>query len=177
MADGAVDGAHGDAIRAPLWTRRALLARAGVLAGGVLVAPYFQQQTLTVAQFTQLSAVLTGVPANQLDATLAQTYLDSLQAQQHLVVSPAALYQQAGFGSASPPSSLDAITGSPLFQQADVRLIVDEIIQYWFTGIYDAPSGQQVATYTDALAWQVLSYAQAPTECHGRMGGWADAPS
>ena len=177
MVDGAVERPSDDVTRPPQWTRRTLLARAGMLAGGALLAPHFRQQTLTVDQFIQLSAVLTGVPASQLDQTLARTYLDSLQAQQGLVVSPAALYQQAGFGSASPPASIDAITGSPLFQQADVRALVDEIIQYWFTGIYEAPSGQQVATYTDALAWQVIQYAQAPSQCHGAMGVWADAPA
>jgi hypothetical protein len=121
--------------------------------------------------------VLTGVPANQLDQKLAQTYLNSLQAQTRLVVSPTALYQQAGFASTSPPTSLDAITSGPLFQQADVRATVDRIIQYWFTGIYDDPSGQKVATYTDALAWQTLRYGEAPTQCHGAPGAWADAPS
>lgn len=166
-----------DASHPPQWTRRELLARAGALAGGALLAPYFLQQTLTADQFVQLSAVLTGVPANQLDAKLAQTYLDSLQAQPQLVVSPAALYQQLGFGSASPPSSLDAITRSSRFQQADVRATVDEIIQYWFTGIYNTPSGQKVASYTDALAWQVLQSTEAPTQCHGGTGTWANAPS
>jgi hypothetical protein len=161
-----------------MWTRRALLARAGVLAGGALVSPHWQAPpTLTVAQFIQMSAVLTGVPASQLDQTLARTYLDSLQALTHLVVSPAALFQQAGFGSANPPTSLDALTSSPLFQQADVRVTVDTIIQYWFTGVYDTPSGQQVATYTEALAWQVIRYGRAPTECHGLTGAWANAPS
>ena len=146
------------------------------MAGGLLFAACSREQELTVDEFTRLSAVLTGLGTSALDAGLARTYLESIKAQPDPALSLTAFYEQAGFRSSDPPSSIGQLAARPLFEQAAARALADKIITYWYTGVYAAPSGLTVATYTDALAWKALTHGHTPTLCYGAVGAWAVAP-
>lgn len=128
---------------------------------------------LPLAEFLALSAVLTGV-AN-LSPDLGRVYLQSLQANTAFQVTVADLYEQAGFRSDAPPTTVAALASAGLFDQETTRALVDRIIELWYTGIYTNEAGEEaVATYVDALAWQTLAFTKPTTIC-GYPGFWSEA--
>jgi hypothetical protein len=128
---------------------------------------------LPLEAFLQLSAVLTGV--TNLSPLLGQVYLQSLQASSKFAVTLAELYEQAGFTSAT-PTTIEELEAKGLFEQEPTRQLADKIIEYWYTGIYDSPAGEQaVATFVDALAWQTLVFTKPLTICSA-PGVWSEAP-
>jgi hypothetical protein len=127
---------------------------------------------LPLEAFLQLSAVLTGI--SNLSPLLGQLYLQSLQASTQFQITLVDLYEQAGFRNASP--TIEELEENGLFDQEPTRQLADKIIEYWYTGIYDTPEGEQaVATFVDALAWQTLTFTKPLTLC-GAPGFWSEAP-
>ncbi|MFW5941883.1 MAG: sugar dehydrogenase complex small subunit [Chloroflexota bacterium] len=128
---------------------------------------------LGLDQFLALSAVLTGV-AN-LDPTVGRVYLNALRAGD-FQLTPADLYQQAGFGPDTTPT-LDQVEEAGLFADEDATSLADTIIRYWYTGVYDTPEGEQaVATFVDALAWKALPWTKPNSIC-ASPGFWEQRPN
>lgn len=137
--------------------------------------PVAQGDSLALEKFLALSAVLTGF--NELSPGLGQTYLESLQANSQMAMTPTELYEQAGFTGDSQPS-LEALNQAGIFAEEASRTLANKIIEYWYTGVYDQPGGgqQTVATTVDALAWQALTYTKPLTLCGPKPDFWAERP-
>ena len=129
---------------------------------------------LPLAEFLALSALLTGV--ENLSPEIGRTYLQSLQAGQQLDITVHDLLEQAGFTSARPPATLDELEATDILQNEPARELAGKIIEYWYTGIYETPEGeQQVATFVDSLAWRTLRFTKPPTIC-GSPDFWTEPP-
>jgi hypothetical protein len=127
-----------------------------------------------LADFLALSAVLTGVET--LDPLLGRVYLQSLQQAEQFETIIAEVYAQAGWQPDSPPASIEELEATGVFEQEATRTLLDKIIEYWYTGVYDTAEGKQaVATYADALMWRVLDFTKPLTIC-GAPGFWAERP-
>lgn len=128
---------------------------------------------LPLTEFLALSTVLTGV-AN-LNPAVGRIYWQSLQASDEFAISVADLYEQAGFRSAAPPSTVADLEAAGLFTQETTRSLADKILELWYTGIYTNADGEAtVATFVDALAWQTLAFTKPMTIC-GYPGFWSEA--
>jgi hypothetical protein len=124
--------------------------------------------------FLALSAVLTGI--DNLNPQVGQVYLDSLAVSQEFDVSLAELYDQAGFAANAAPPAIEDLAGRGLFENESTRALADKIIEYWYSGVYDTPDGEQaVATFADALVWRAVRYTKPLTVC-AAPGFWALAP-
>ena len=128
---------------------------------------------VSLEEFLALSTLLTGV--KDLNADHARIYLTSLHASAGREL--AMLCERAGFRTATPPASLDALVRSGAFDSIAGAAVAAKIVESWFTGIYDSPTGPRVATYTEALAWSSLEFTKPPSVCGGGVGYWAEAPS
>jgi hypothetical protein len=129
-----------------------------------------------LAEFLALSAVLTGFPRERLSPELGRIYLRSLQERPDPEVRLTDLYEQGGFRSSAPPESLEQLAETGLLDQEPRRTLADTVVEYWYTGVYDAGGEAAVATYTEALAWQALTWTVAPSNCQGAMGFWGEPP-
>jgi hypothetical protein len=129
------------------WRARALHATA---------PPAFAQgAAASVDGFLALCSRLTG--HRQLDPAVGRIYLDALLA------SPA----RRGL-------LLDLLDGRGTSQaHADVER---DIVEWWYTGLYDADGVRRVATHSGALVWQVLG-RPAPGACAGTTGDWSRPPA
>lgn len=124
--------------------------------------------------FLALSALLTGI--DNLNPQVGQIYLNSLAASQEFDVSLAELYEQAGFTAAAAPATIEELEQRGIFAQEATRTLADKIIEYWYSGVYDTPDGEQaVATFADALVWRAVRYTKPLTVC-AAPGFWALAP-
>ena len=127
-----------------------------------------------LADFLALSAVLTGF--DHLIPGLGRVYLQSLQDSTQFEVTVADLIEQAGIRSDTPPSTIGDLEARGIFENEATRRLVDKITEYWYTGIYDTPEGEQaVATYVDALVWTAISFTKPATIC-GSPGFWTKPP-
>lgn len=132
------------------------------------------QPAAELAGFLALSSVLTGV--EQLDPTLGQIYLQSLQEHPDLQVSVGDLLQQAQAGMAAMPTTIEELENSGIFENEATRTLANKITEYWYTGIYETPQGEQVvATFVDALAWKTLTFTKPQTICGSYMF-WTEPP-
>lgn len=130
--------------------------------------------SLSLEQFLMLSTVLTGIP--NLDPVVGNVYLESLQASGEFDVTLGELYEQAGFAAASPPSTVTELEEAGIFRQEATATLADKIIEYWYTGVYTTPEGEQmVATFVDALAWKALHFTKPNSIC-GSPGFWEERP-
>jgi len=160
-------------------TRRGLFASTLAIAGSglggfVVTAPRADAAgTVTLNQFLSLSSLLTGVSG--LDPDLGKTYLGGLELKPGSSAALMALVQRSGIASPTPPKTLAQLTATGVFSDQAMRGAVDKILEYWFTGTYDTPSGPRVATYAGALAW-TTSYTKAMSLCGGVTGYWAERP-
>lgn len=136
--------------------------------------PFPESDGLPLAEFLALSAVLTGV--SDLNPQLGSVYLQSLQASSQFDITLVDLYEQAGFHTDTPPATVEELEANGLFAQEATRKLADKIIEYWYTGIYDTAEGEQVvATFVDALTWQILSFTKPLTIC-ASPNFWAHPP-
>jgi hypothetical protein len=129
--------------------------------------------SVSLEEFLALSTLVTGV--KDLNADHARIYLASLQASRGREL--AMLCERAGFRTITPPASLDALVRTGALDSTAGAAVAAKIVEYWFTGIYDSPTGPRVATYTEALAWSTLAFTKPPSACGGGVGYWAEAPS
>jgi len=117
----------------------------------------FAQSAITPEQFLAISEKLTETKG--LDLEVATTLLGGFLATGHAE----GLTRLAG-------DQYDAFT--PL---------ADAIVAAWYSGLYTtategkAPS-EAVATFTDALVWNALTFTKPWAECGGETGYWADPP-
>jgi hypothetical protein len=133
---------------------------------------------LPLEEFLALSAVLTGF--DNLNPTLGARYLQSLQEsgqfEAPVTETVIEVYNQAGFGTDTPPTAVEELEEAGLFDQESTRQLLDTIIETWYTGIYTTPEGEPaVATYVDALMWQALPFTKPLTIC-GSPNFWSDPP-
>ncbi len=125
-------------------------------------------------EFLALSALLTGV--DNLDPTLGSVYLQSLRANPELSVSIPELLEQAQAGLPAPPTTLEELESTGIFENEATRQLADKITEYWYTGMYETPEGEQVvATFVDALAWRTLTFTKPQSIC-GTYGFWTEPP-
>lgn len=137
-------------------TRRDLLVRiaAAIAVAGTSGFPHdlYADTTVTVEQFLALSQKLTTVSG--LDPAVAKTLLGGFLATGH---GPALAQLIAGAGQDGP--------------------LANAIVAAWYSGVYASGAGTQaVATYTDALLWNALSFTKPLGWCGGASGYWAQAP-
>jgi len=135
--------------------RAMTLLAAGGAAAACATGGYVAAAPVSLDEFLALSRLLTGV--KDLNAEHARLYLTSLQASAGRDL--ATLVRTGALGST---------TGAA---------VAAKIVEYWYTGIYDSPTGPRVATHTEALAWSTLAFTKPPSACGGGVGYWADAPS
>jgi hypothetical protein len=120
-------------------------------------AALFAQSSVTPEQFLALSEKLT--EKSDLDLEVATTILGGFLA----TGQGEGLTQLAGEG-------FDAFT--PL---------ADAIVAAWYSGLFmtaaagEAPV-QKVATFSEALVWEALTFTKPWAECGGETGYWADPP-
>ena len=50
----------------------------------------------------------------------------------------------------------------------------------WYSGVFDTMADgkptQKVATFTEALVWDAMTYSKPFAECGGETGYWSDPP-
>jgi hypothetical protein len=153
---------------------QALASPQPVLAEEATATPAASTGGLALEQFLALSAVLTGF--SNLNPEAGQVYLESLQANPELAMTPTELYEQAGFTGDTTPT-LETLNETGIFEDEPSRQLADKIIEYWYTGVYDQAGGEQaVATFVDSLAWQALTFTKPLTLCGPEPGFWAERP-
>jgi D-sorbitol dehydrogenase-like protein len=130
--------------------RALTLAAAGGAATGCATGAAAGHAPVSLDEFLALSTLLTGV--KDLDAEHGRLYLASL--------------------SATEARDLAVLARTRALDTA----VAAKIVECWYTGIYDSPTGPRVATYIEALAWTTLGFTKAPSVCGGGVGYWADAP-
>jgi hypothetical protein len=136
-------------------TRRDLLIGLGVAAaGGVVPGSPAHTAPITVEQFRQLSARLMGVPLGNLDRDAAARLLNAFLAN----------------GLETSLALLAADTA------VNTGTVADDIVAAWYSGVFQTPRGEVVATFTDALMWSALDYTKPFGFCGGAMGYWALPP-
>lgn len=127
-----------------------------------------------LAAFLALSTLLTGVSG--LSPVLGGIYLQSLRTSAEFRVTVAELLTQAGFDAHTPPSTLEELESTGIFESEPTRKLADMITEYWYTGIYTTAEGEQaVATFVDSLAWRTLAFTKPMTIC-GSYRFWTEPP-
>jgi hypothetical protein len=116
--------------------------------------PARSQETITVDQFRNLSARLTGAAVPDLDAGVAEKILEGLLA----------------IGRAP---GLKLLANDPTIFTGTVA---EDIIASWYSGIYETGQGEILATFNDALVWTALDYTKPFGSCGGETGYWAEPP-
>jgi hypothetical protein len=104
-----------------------------------------------LSEFLTLSTRLTG--KSLLDPKLASLYLTALEAD---------------------PKKRGRLIDLARGRRSDPDL-ERAIILSWYTGIYKSGKEDRLATYRDAIVWNVLGYP-APGTCGGPTGFWAQPP-
>ena len=137
-------------------TRRDILLAAiaiaiGSTAGTGFSATLFAQGEITTAQFLALSQKLT--QAAGLDESVAKTLLGGFLA--------------TGNGPALAQLAAASDEQGPL---------ADAIVAAWYSGVYDTGKGEAVASFDQALVWNVLAFTKPFGFCGGETGYWADPP-
>ncbi len=172
-------------------TRRTFLRLFGILGAGTViqacdVLPENERVTISleevaspypasdmtasdVNRFLQLSALLTGF--SDLNPELASTYMQNLSGE----VSLPELYERANFPEQAQEFTLEQLQQTGVFEDEEMRSVVNNIVNYWYTGTYQNGDSTVVATYTDALAWKSLDFTKPRTIC-GAPGFWQTNP-
>jgi hypothetical protein len=141
------------------------LRKAGVLSAGKKRA-----SRADVDGFVRLSRLVTGV--EKLPREHAATYLNALDAA-GLELPPLRLVQMGGFAEGKGPETLAAFQHSALYRKPAARKSAEAIASVWWSGMVPTAKGDKVVTFSDALAWRALPWAEPFTECLGATGAWA----
>lgn len=140
-----------------MMTRRSLMlsgASMAVAIGSGLRQGAHAQAPVTVEQFRSLSARLTGAALPDLDAGVARTLLD-------------------GFIANGRGPGLALLAGDP---NVTTGTVADDIVAAWYSGVYDTPQGEALATFNDALVWNALDFTKPFGTCGGETGYWSEPP-
>jgi hypothetical protein len=121
-----------------------------------------------------VSRPLTGFPDLN-DTQLGQVYLNSIESDDDLSGQLDDLYEKVGLTDGAAQLTLEQLAVAGVFDH-DTRPVADAITTYWYTGRYDAGTGDLVvATYINALAWQATNYrVTGPSTCSGATGNWTN---
>jgi Membrane bound FAD containing D-sorbitol dehydrogenase len=149
---------HGRPVMTASLSRRDLIL-AGVgaaiaAAGGGFPSVVFAQASVSVEQFLALSEKLTGT--KNLGTDVARTLLGGFLATGHGAGLAELVKEGADFTSYTELASA--------------------VVAAWYSGLYDSGSGQAVATFTDALVWDALTFTKPWAECGGQTGYWSEPP-
>lgn len=151
----------------PISRRDLILAAVGAAIAGTGAAGFpaslFAQSPVTPEQFLALSERLTATP--KLDPEVGTTILGGFLATGH----------------GDEIAKLIAVGHEP------VTPLANAIVAAWYSGVYTTmpkdnganPAGETVdavATFTQALLWNALSFTKPWGECGGETGYWADPP-
>lgn len=167
-------------------TRRQLLVGAGAAVATVSLAACVDPSStpsggISLGQFLQMSAILTGYPQSQLNTTDGRAYLEALNGLPAARgYSLAQLYQAMGFGSATPPTSYQDVVNRGVMSSEPSLSLANQIIFTWYAGQYPAavPGGLKVETFDNTLAWKSITWTQPPMQCQpGGFGAWATPPA
>lgn len=123
---------------------------------------------LDAGQFLALSRALLR-PAEP-DPALAEPFLQALRATER----PYSLVQLAADVGQSPDPDVETLIAR--LPHAEARKLADEVIAAWYTGVVSTAAGPVFVTWSGALAWRVIPGINAPSECGGGPGSWANAP-
>ena len=121
--------------------------------------------TITPAQFSALSATLTGYPAA--DASVAAKVLAAFPAR----TQREALGRLAQAVAQTPPAELDAT-----LKAQGLEKLANELVGVWYSGVASTPTGQRVVLYTDACIWTAMTFAKPMGVCGGATGYWSQPP-
>jgi hypothetical protein len=143
------------------------LAEIALGCGGIHRPPRREQ----LEGFIQLSRVVTG--ADTLPTRHARAYLEALE-KAPLKLGPSELVERAGYARREGPASLDALRRSRAFSADGAQACAQAIAAAWWSGtVPERGGGQRVVTYSGALVWQAIPWANPQTECLGATGAWA----
>jgi hypothetical protein len=122
--------------------------------------------------FLDLSRVVTGI--EKLPRQLAPRYLEALDGAPHLKLKPSRFLRLAGYANGHGPKSLRALEESAAFRTEGGRACVEAVAAAWWSGIVPVSGGgERVITFSDALVWRAMSFAEPPSVCLGATGAWA----
>ena len=136
------------------FTRRSFAALCGGVAALAASAPV-PAEADGLAAFLDLSARLTGFPAEALDSTFGGALLRALV--------------ESGHGAA-----LDGLLRGA--DGTDFSALETEIIAAWYSGVLPTASGNVVGTLYGALVWAAADFAAPPGVCAG-TGSWGQPPA
>jgi len=146
---------------------------------------------MTLEDFIELSAVLTGVSATELPAgekqrtadgretTLGQIYLDRLQASYPTKLDALATAWQAAKAAPDPLAELQDQLASP--EAADSRKAARQVVKIWYLTIIDDPQDAKkqlsgdLGQYQHGIVWKLIK-AHAPAYSFQQYGYWASKP-
>ena len=115
--------------------------------------------------FLHVSRLVTGV--DDLPEQLGPTYLEKLNAL-HLDMSASELADK-GSGAATLADLEQTVLKEP-----GGRECAEHVAGAWWSGIVPTPeNAAEVVTYSDALIWGGMPYAQPSSQCLGATGAWA----
>lgn len=132
-------------------SRRAFAAFCGV-APGVAALAASSPEARKAEAFREVSAKLTGFPADALDARFAAALWRALAAAGH-------------------QSALDALLADADCDGCEAVQV--EIIAAWYSGLLPEATGAVPATLHDALIWRAMWFARPPSVCAPL---WEQAP-
>lgn len=164
-----------DCFRVPDPNRRRVLATLlalGLGLGGILPAQAAPMPLPSLADFVQLSRLLTG--AAECSPLMAQPIFELLTAEpwgrEHLAQLSQKWLPLAASGN---PPSLDLTRLSP-----GERWFAAHWLTTWLTGIYYHQSGNRMVSYRDALMYLGLATVRpVPGFCGGEFGAWSEPPA
>ena len=158
---------------------------------------------MTLENFIELSAVLTGVSATELPAgekqrtangretTLSQIYLDRLQAEYppsrasyRSALENLATAWQAAKDAPNPVVDLQDRLARPEPEAADLRNVARQIVKIWYLTIIDNPDLQatekqlsgDLGQFQHGIVWKLIR-AHAPAYSYQQYGYWASKPN
>lgn len=153
-------------------------------AGLVLISfPFLQscskKTDVSLDEFIQLSSVLIGFDASQLDKNNAQKYLTSITTVPPSTSTMGELYTKFGL-SPGKPVNLDTDVSVALTNEEDIKL-AKAIVQYWYAAEYRTTNtsvnyGLVVTNFNESLGWAATVYGSPESECHGATNSWATPP-
>lgn len=159
--------------------RRFLLLGAALAVAGPAACAEQTDVAPDLDEFLHLSSLLTGFAASDLDRTLGQTYLDTLNRALIAPFTLAHLYEQAGLRSKTPPKTFEELERTGIFDRQPAKSALEEIMTSWYSGTVPVVGTHRirVATYDAALSWKAITWTSPNMECRGALGFWSDPPS